>query len=179
MRKIISTVPVASLVLAAIFSSSAYSAPQSRPNGPWVNSQQNVSLAALRSYEQLWQTLRQIDRSAKGSFVLAPAPRQSQTGRDIPVVTIGEGSRNIMIIAQQHGNEYVVSEAMVELIRDLSDNSRESRDIRSAVTLTVVPRVNVDGFDAEVFDTFGNGTPWRQNYAPSFVASPLPPWSRV
>ncbi len=176
MRKIISMVPAACLVFAAILSSPAYSAPQSRPNGPWVNNQQNVSLAALRSYEQLWQTLRQIDSSAKGSFVLAPAPRQSQTGRDIPVVTIGEGPRNIMIIAQQHGNEYVVSEAMVELVRDLSDNSRESRDIRSAVTLTVVPRVNVDGFDAEVFDTFGNGTPWRQNYDPSFISSPLPPF---
>lgn len=170
MKTGLSIIAVSSLVMATLVSA----APQSKPNGPWVTDEQNVSLAALRSYGELWQTLEQLDRSAKGEFVLSAAPRVSNTGREIPVVTIGDGPRRIMIIAQQHGNEYVVSEAMIELVRDLSDNSRESRAIRSALTLKVVPRVNVDGFDASVEDAFGNTPPWRQNYDPFCVTGPCP-----
>ncbi|MEP1583633.1 MAG: M14 family zinc carboxypeptidase, partial [Marinobacter sp.] len=148
MKTWLSIIAISSLV----FTGLAHAAPQSKPNGPWITDGQNVSLAALRSYAQLWHTLEQLDRSAKGGFVLSSAPRLSNTGREIPVVTIGSGPQRIMIIAQQHGNEYVVSEAMVDLARDLSDNSRESRAIRDALTLTIVPRVNVDGFDASVED---------------------------
>ncbi|HET6625430.1 MAG TPA: hypothetical protein VFG63_03490, partial [Nocardioidaceae bacterium] len=35
------------------------------------------------------------------------------------------------------------------------------------LTVTVVPRVNVDGFDADVTDVNGNTTPQRQNYDPT------------
>ena len=100
----------------------------------------------------------------------------SNTGRDIPVVTIGDGPTGLMIIAQQHGNEYVVSEAMIELIRDLSGNSASDRAARDALTVTIVPRVNVDGFDADVQDIFGNTPPWRQNYDPSCTVSPCDPF---
>ncbi len=41
------------------------------------------------------------------------------------------------------------------------------------LTLTVVPRVNVDGFDADVEDAFGRRPPWRQNYDPSSL-TPCP-----
>lgn len=170
MKTWLSIIAISSLV----FTGLVHAAPQSKPNGPWLTDEQNVSLAALRSYAQLWHTLEQLDRSAKEEFVLSSAPRLSNTGREIPVVTIGSGPQRIMIIAQQHGNEYVVSEAMVDLARDLSDNSRESRAIRDALTLTIVPRVNVDGFDASVEDAFGNTPPWRQNYDPSCVSGPCP-----
>ncbi|HSJ43968.1 MAG TPA: M14 family zinc carboxypeptidase [Euzebyales bacterium] len=154
----------------------AVAQPQSVPNGPWPTDEQTESLAGLRSYEQLWSTLEQAESSAKGALELTAAPRESNTGREIPVVTIGDGPAGIMIIAQQHGDEYVVSEAMIDLVRTLSNGSAQSRAIRDAVTLTVVPRVNVDGFDAPVTDAFGNTTPWRQNYDPFCVTGPCPPF---
>jgi predicted deacylase len=140
--------------------------PQSTPNGPWPTDEQRISLSALRSYEQLWKTLEQIQAAGRGAMALSAAPRTSNTGRAIPVATIGDGPRGIMVIAQQHGDEYVVSEGAVELIRELSSNSASARAIREAVTVTVVPRVNVDGFDAPVQDAFGNTPPWRQNFDP-------------
>ena len=176
MRKNSTMRPLAAALLSASLAAPALAAPQSKPNGPWLTDEQTVSLAGLRSYEQLLATLGGIERSAKGAFELYSAPLQSNLGRDIPVVTIGDGPRGIMIIAQQHGNEYVVSEAMIELVRDLSDNSRESREIRSALTLTVVPRVNVDGFDGDVVDAFGSEPPWRQNYDVTCVEGPCPPF---
>ncbi|MEO7270049.1 MAG: M14 family zinc carboxypeptidase [Knoellia sp.] len=149
--------------------------PPTTPGGPWGESQLN----GVHSYEELWSTLRQVDSSAKGSFDLAPAPKQSNTGRDIPVVTIGDGPTDVMFIANQHGNEFVVSEGMLSIIRNLANGSRSSAAIREALTVTIVPRVNVDGFDADVTDTSGQTTPWRQNFDTRCTAAPCDPFYEV
>ena len=142
---------------------SAVADPQSTPNGPWPGENES-NLAAIHDYEQLWSTLEQMEHRAQGSFDLAPAPLTSNTGREIPVVTVGDGPTSVMFIANQHGNEFVVSEAMLNIVRSVSGSSPSAAAIRDALTVTIVPRVNVDGFDADVTDQAGNTTPWRQNY---------------
>jgi predicted deacylase len=137
--------------------------PDTTPGGPWP-AENEENLAAIHSYEELWSTLESIQSRATGTFSLAAAPLQSNTGRDIPVVTIGDGPTPIMFVANQHGDEYVVSKGMVAVIRQISGNSASAQQIREALTVTIVPRVNVDGFDADVTDLEGNTTPWRQNY---------------
>ncbi|MDT0214613.1 M14 family zinc carboxypeptidase [Rothia sp. ARF10] len=149
--------------------------PPTTPGGPWGG----TNLSGIHSYEQLWSTLRQVDGSAKGAFDLSPAPLQSNTGRDIPVVTIGDGPTDVMFIANQHGDEFVVSEGMLSLIRTLSNGSKASQEIRDALTVTIVPRVNVDGFDADVTDTAGRTTPWRQNFDTRCKAAPCDPFYQV
>jgi len=161
-RSIVASLAVLPLALTA----PAMADPQSTPNGPWPG-ENPPNIAALRSYEQLWQTLESIENRSSGTFELSAAPLQSNTGRDIPVVTIGDGPTSIMIIAQQHGDEYVVSEGMIEIIRDISGNSAADRALRDELSVTVVPRVNVDGFDADITDENGRTPPWRQNYDPS------------
>jgi predicted deacylase len=152
--------------------------PQTTPNGPW-SGENGSNLAAIHSYEQLWSTLEQIGQRAQGSFDLSPAPLESNTGREIPVVTVGDGPRSVMYIANQHGNEFVVSEAMINLVRSISGNSPTARAIREELTVTVVPRVHVDGFDADVTDEAGNTTPWRQNYDPSCTEAPCDPFYAI
>jgi predicted deacylase len=137
--------------------------PTTTPNGPWPPTDKE-NLNAIHSYEQLWSTLGSIQRRAQGSFSLEPAPLQSNTGRDIPVATIGDGPTPVMFIANQHGDEFVVSTGMIEIIRAISGGSRAAQEIRDALTVTIVPRVNVDGFDADVVDLDGNTPPWRQNF---------------
>jgi hypothetical protein len=109
------------------------------------------------------------------------APWQSNGGRDVPYVVIGNGPTKVMLIAQQHGDEMETSDSAVNLIRTLVNNSAESKAIRKALTVIVVPRVNVDGFDGENADgtplTNATGTtvpPWRQNWDPRFTVNPLP-----
>lgn len=68
------------------------------------------------SYAELWGTLETLEHRAKGAFDLEAAPLQSNTGRDIPVVTVGDGPTSVMFIATQHGNEYVVGEEMLGLL---------------------------------------------------------------
>lgn len=170
-RSMVALLAVVPLALAT----PAMADPQSKPNGPWPG-ENPPNIAALRSYEQLWSTLESIENRAHGAFELTSAPLTSNTGREIPVVTVGDGPTSLMIIAQQHGNEYVVSEAMIEIIRDISGNAKADRDMRDALSVTIVPRVNVDGFDADVTDASGNTPPWRQNYDPSCTAGPCDPF---
>lgn len=144
---------------------SAVAGPTVKPNGPWIAPEQNVSLEGLHSYDQLMKALNQIEKASKGEVEVFPAPYQANfTGRDIPVVKIGNGPRAMMIIAQQHGNEFVVSDAALKLIQDLSSNSKAVREIREQITVIVMPRVNVDGFDSTL-----TGSPWRYNVDPTVL----------
>ena len=144
--------------------------PQSEPNGPWEIPNQHESLSAIRDYPQLIATLEGIVSSSKGAATLTYSPFHAKgSGRAIPIVTIGDGPRGIMIIANQHGDEYVVSNSAVEIIRALTRNSAWARSVREELTVTIMPRVNIDGFDATP-----TGSPWRQNVDPSVCPAPTP-----
>jgi len=152
----------------------AAAAPQSYPNGPWVVPQQEESLAAIRDYDQLVATLQNIAQSSHGAVQLEYAPYPATgSGRLVPYVTIGNGPVKMIVIAQQHGNEYMPSNGAIALIRDLSSNSKQARFIRDELTIIIVPRVNIDGFDATT-----SGEPWRYNVDPDVCAAgPCPPYS--
>lgn len=137
--------------------------PETTPGGPWG---EGSSLSGVASYEEMWATLQKLED--RGAIELEAAPLQSNLGRDIPVVTIGDGPTPVMLIANQHGNEFMVSRGMMDLIQHVAGNdSPDNQAIRDALTVTIVPRVNVDGFDGGVTDERGRTTPWRQNYDPT------------
>jgi hypothetical protein len=162
-------------ILAAILQvAPAAAAPQSWPNGPWVVPQQEESLSAIRNYDQLVATLQNIVHASKGAaeFDYAPYPAKG-SGRLVPYVVIGDGPRKMIVIAQQHGNEYMPSNGAIALIRDLSSNAKQAKFIRKELTVIIVPRVNIDGFDATT-----SGEPWRYNVDPDVCAAgPCPPYS--
>jgi len=164
---------IAGLLAAILGSGPAAADPQSWPNGPWIVPQQQASLAALRDYHQMLATLENIEMSSKGVVTLDYAPYPAKgSGRLVPYVTLGSGPRKILIIAQQHGNEFITSNGMVSLIRALSSSAKEAKFIRDELTVIVVPRVNVDGFDATT-----TGEPWRYNVDPSICPTgPCPPF---
>jgi predicted deacylase len=160
-------------LLAILLVTPAAADPQSWPNGPWLVPQQEQSLSALRDYAQLVATLENITKSSQGATTLAYAPYPAKgSGRLVPYVTIGNGPRKILIVAQHHGNEYITSNGSVSLIRALSSNAKEAGFIREQLTVIVVPRVNIDGFDATP-----SGEPWRYNVDPDVCSTgPCPPF---
>jgi predicted deacylase len=144
--------------------------PESTPGGPWVQPNQNESLSAIRDYDELVSTLERLVARSNGAAELTYSPfRAKRSGRGIPIVTVGSGDRGIVIVANQHGNEFTVSNSAVELVRALTSTAAGARAIREAVTVTVIPRVNVDGFDATPI-----GEPWRQNVDPFCTIGPCP-----
>jgi hypothetical protein len=137
--------------------------PQSWPNGPWVVPEQYSSLSAIRSYDQLVATLQNIADSSQGATQLAYAPFPATgSGRLVPYVKIGHGARALITIAQQHGDEVISSNGMISLARALSSKAKEARFIQDELTVYIMPRVNIDGFDATP-----TGEPWRYNVDPT------------
>src|SRR5688500_6244051 len=102
-----------------------------------------------------------VQRSVGAARFRWGAFRAQASDRQIPIVKVGSGDRKMVIIANQHGNEFTVSNSALEIIRALTSNATGAKAIRDAVTLTVIPRVNVDGFDATPTES-----PWRQNVDP-------------
>ena len=150
-------------LVAALQVAPAVAQPQSEPNGPWEIPNQQETLSAIRDYDQLIATLQSIVGSKPDAARLTYSPfRAKGSGRQIPIVTIGHGPRGMMIIANQHGDEYVVSNSAVEIIRALTRNSNWAKSVRDELTITIMPRVNIDGFDATL-----TGSPWRQNVDPN------------
>jgi hypothetical protein len=154
--------------------------PGSTPNGPYVIDEQTVRLNSLRSYEELVSGLEGIVARSGGAATLGWGPYESNLGRGIPYVEIGDGPTAVMIIAQQHGNEMETSDSVVALIRHLAGSSAQAKELRDKLTMVLVPRVNVDGFDGEtadgtpIIDERGFTVPWRQNYDPRFTSAPFP-----
>ena len=63
-------------------------------------------MSAIRDYPQLVATLENIVKSSQGASTLAYAPYPAKgSGRLVPYVTIGNGPRKMMVVAQQHGDE--------------------------------------------------------------------------
>lgn len=166
-------------VIAALVAPVAWAqdGPSTVPNGPYGD---NDSIASLRTYAQMIKALESSADSSGGAVQLRYAPWTSNTGRKVPYVVIGDGPTAVLIIAQQHGDEMETSDSAINLIRTLGNGSMSSKAVRAALTVVVVPRVNVDGFDGEnadgtpITDSAGRTTPWRQNYDPRFVVGPLP-----
>jgi hypothetical protein len=161
-----------------LVSASTLGQPTTIPNGPYG---ENESLASLRSYAQLIGALESAVHASHGGATLHYAPWKSNGGRQVPYVVIGNGPTAALIIAQQHGDEMETSDSAVNLVRTLVNSSAASQAIRGKLTVVVVPRVNVDGFDGEkpdgtpLTDATGMRTPpWRQNWDPRFTVNPLP-----
>jgi murein tripeptide amidase MpaA len=156
MMRILGVVAVLGL-LVTLQVAPATAEPLSYPNGPWVVPAQEVSLESIRDYEQLVATLENIAQSNKGAVTLAYAPYPAKgSGRLVPYAIIGSGPRKIIVVAQQHGDEFITSNGMISLIRALSSNAQQAKFIRDELTVIIVPRVNIDGFDATP-----TGEPWR------------------
>ena len=164
---------IIALCLAALTASAA---PQSWPNGPWIVPEQEESSSAIRTYDQLVATLENIVQSSHDAAALAYALYPAKgSGRLVPYVKIGDGARKMIVVAQQHGDEAISSNGMISLIRALSSSAKEAKYIRSELTVYIVPRVNIDGFDATP-----TGEPWRYNVDPNVcppAPAPCPPFS--
>jgi len=168
-------VGAACLIAALMGAPASAQQPDSTPGGPWVQPNQTESLSAIRDYDELVSTLERLVANSDGAAELTYSPfRAKGSGRAIPIVTIGSGDRGIVIIANQHGDEFTVSNSAVELVRALTSSAAGAKEIRDAVTLTVIPRVNIDGFDATPI-----GEPWRHNVDPFCTVAPCPAFYAV
>lgn len=99
----------------------------------------------LRSNDQLYDDLNALD--ATYDTLALSQVGESLEGRPLYSATVGEGDRKLMIVTQQHGDEPTGTEAAMLLLEWLSGDSEAAQALRSEITVTVMPRVNPDGFE--------------------------------
>lgn len=117
----------------------------SRIDANSYDAERSLVLDGFRSNEQLYKDLEALD-AAYTALSLEHAG-ESVEGRPLYSATVGDGPRKLMIVTQQHGDEPTGTEAAMYLLEWLSGDSEAAQALREQVTLTVMPRVNPDGFD--------------------------------
>src|SRR5262249_39548256 len=127
---------------------------------------------SILTYDEMMTRLQRIATYGQDARLSEAPYRAKTTGRALPVITVGHGPRTIFITAMQHANEYRVSDAAVDIAAKLS--RRNNAWMRSALTVVIMPRVNVDGFDHTLLGEPWRGLPWRYNVDPTAVGQDGP-----
>ncbi|WP_026690258.1 M14 family zinc carboxypeptidase [Alteribacter aurantiacus] len=168
MKKNILLMGVSATVALSLFAGPLMSSSvQAVGNGPEMNENQEIKLERLTSYEEMKTFLERVDRQA--DHISVETIGQSVKERDIDLVKFGDNPANptVLFLSQQHANEALVTEGVFQLIRHLSSNSREVRDLLENVNVLFVPRLNPDGAEGDVnWDTshlLGGGQQTRNN----------------
>ncbi|WP_374056003.1 M14 family zinc carboxypeptidase [Rossellomorea sp. FM04394] len=136
-----------SLGLALITSQGTYANPQSNPNGPYVEKEQNVSLSGLMTNEELEKTLMKLEHSSQGKMQLDIAG-YSNNGTPLYVAKYGDNDPNkkrVLLYTQIHGNEVLGTEAAMEIMQKFNSGGKEVNDMLDEVSVWIMPRVNPDG----------------------------------
>jgi hypothetical protein len=121
----------------------------------------DYSISGFTDYGELQKKLQQIEKSSKG-IVEVEVVGQSNKGRDIYKATVGTGDKVILIQSEIHGNEKTGTVAILNLLDDLSNNSKQAREIREEVTLVFMPMMNPDASEG---DKRRNSMTWNEALA--------------
>ncbi|MBO0589246.1 M14 family zinc carboxypeptidase [Sporosarcina sp. E16_8] len=122
-------------------------------NVPIVNENQHIKTECLTNYEEMSSFLEKVDREAE--HITVEVIGESVKGRDLYLAKFGHNLNDantptLLILTQQHGNESLVTESAINVLRQLSTNNKEVRDLLDKVNILFVPRLNVDGAEGDV-----------------------------
>ena len=98
----------------------------------------------LRGNEELYADLNRLD--AEYDTLSLEVVGQSLDARPLYAATVGTGEASLLFITQQHGDEPIGTEAAMLFLDFLAGDTDLAQSLRDEVTVTVVPRVNPDGF---------------------------------
>lgn len=84
-----------------------------------------------------WREVFQIDVLGK-----------SVKGQDIYSITLGNGSKRLLMWSQMHGNESTTTKALFDLLNYLGSDKEGAQGIIEACTLKIIPILNPDGAEA-------------------------------
>jgi hypothetical protein len=185
MKKVTKAVIPAALALSMIASSTALADPQSKPNGPYIENEQNISLSSYMSNEELYQTLQKLKASSNGKMKLEIAGYSNQSpdgyqteedkGEPLYVVKFGDADPNkksVLITTQIHGNEQIGTEAAIDIIQKLSSNSKEVNEMLDKVSIWIMPRINPEGADNQYEDKWYPTRYTHQTWLPENIDLP-------
>jgi hypothetical protein len=179
------------LVFFLILSPMAFAEPQSTPNGPWVEDEQNLSLQGIMTNAELYKKLEQIEHTSQGRMELEIVgysdaiygDLMEPLGYPLYLCKFGDPDPNsdkfrVLITSQIHGGEVLGTQALVKLMQKFAAGGKEVNEILENVTLWLMPRVNPEGAmserDGEWYPTRRNHQIWDPEFfgLPAETSSP-------
>jgi hypothetical protein len=137
---------VLSLLFSLVFGSIGLANDQVVPGGPSTNGKANIS--STLSYDEVNKILADIEHTSAGKVEVFTLDKygKSEQGRSIYASKVGTGPKKIWIQAQIHGNEKLVTEAALQLLKTYaSNNSKDVQTVLKESTLYFIPMYNPDG----------------------------------
>ena len=103
-----------------------------------------LTTQALHSNAELYAELQLLDAASENLSL--DQVGTSLGGNPLYTATVGTGERELVFVTQQHGDEPIGTEAALHFLDFLTSDLPEAEAIRDGATITVLPRVNPDGF---------------------------------
>ncbi|NDI34953.1 M14 family zinc carboxypeptidase [Chengkuizengella sediminis] len=134
--------------------------------GPNYNGNETIQNERLHSYDEMVDFLEKVEK--RSDEMILEVYGQSIKGRDLYLAKFGENEENptVLFLTQQHGNEALTTESALEVIKYLTNNSKEVKTILENVNILIAPRLNVDGAEGDVnfsLEDYVSGTHTRYN----------------
>ncbi|GLB60512.1 M14 family zinc carboxypeptidase [Cytobacillus sp. NCCP-133] len=144
MKKMAGKISFLTALFVMLFSSLSFAA--TVPGGPSTEGKTNIN--SMLSYAEVVKILKNIEKISKGKVEVFTLDRfgKSEQGRSIYVAKVGTGEKKIWIQAQIHGNEKLVTEAALQLLKTYASNqSKNVQTVLEESTLYFIPMYNPDG----------------------------------
>ena len=131
-------------------------------------------ISGFVDYAELTKTLFQLEANSKGAVDVEVAG-QSFEGLDIYTARVGTGDKVLLIQSEIHGNEKTGTVAILDLLKSLSGNSKQAKELREEVTIVFMPMMNPDASEA---DKRRNSMTWSDAVAAyPQLAGAAPSWN--
>ncbi|WP_226582653.1 M14 family zinc carboxypeptidase [Halobacillus litoralis] len=140
---------------------------ESGPNGPDFNGHETIKNERLHSYEEMTDFLQKLDQRSEALELEVYG--ESVKGRDLYLAKFGTMNKDnptILFLTQQHGNETLTTEGALQVIKYLTSNGHNVKEILENVNVLIAPRLNVDGAEGDVnfsLEDYVSGTHTRYN----------------
>jgi predicted deacylase len=132
-----------SLLLLTLGTSTASADPSQCVEFP--EGQGSESVEAYYQPEDVDKAVADLEQTGRG--VSTSVIGLSNRARPIHSVRLGEGATVVFLQAGIHANEPTGTTALINLLKDLSNTSPRSQEIREALTIVAIPQLNPDGSD--------------------------------
>ncbi|NBG89613.1 Tat (twin-arginine translocation) pathway signal sequence [Isachenkonia alkalipeptolytica] len=133
-----------------------FAAPRLVPSGPSTDNEGQTNLSSTINYEKMIKILNDIERTSKGTVEVFTLDEygKSEQGRSLYVAKVGEGDTKVWVQASIHGDEQLVSEAVLDVLKTLGSNgAKDVQTILDNVTIYAIPMYNPDGIEMNTRST--------------------------
>ena len=87
------------------------------------------------------------------TFFMRSVIGRSLVGREIPLITVGQGKKAVLFVGTHHGMEWITTALLLDFLRDVGKEMRrggETSVVLENRTLCVVPMLNPDGVELQI-----------------------------